>query len=110
MLLRDNPLAQYDVETVNIIMYKCKKHFNIMDIKKQNRHKNFIECKRVIIWFFHKYTNLNIYQMANLLGLSRPTVIHHYKKIVEFIDTNDKDTNDLLNVLSCQLEQLVEAV
>ena len=107
MLLRDSPLAQSDVETANLIMYKCKRHFNIMDISLQDRHKKFVECRRVIIWFLHKYTDLNLYQMANLLGISRPTVIHHYKKIVQFIDTNDKDTNDLLNVLSNQLEQLV---
>lgn len=107
ILLRDNPLAQCDVEMADLIIYKCKKHFNIMNINIKDRHKNFIECRRIIIWFFHKYTDLNVYQMAKLLNLDRCTVLHHYKKIIEFIDTDDFDTNRLLNVLSSEIEQLV---
>lgn len=107
ILLRDSPLAQSDVDMANMIMFKCKRHFNIMDIDARDRHKKFIECRRIIIWLLHKYTDLNIYQMGKLVGLSRCTVLFHYKKIQEFIDTDDKDTMDILDALDTEIEQLV---
>jgi len=107
ILLQDSPLLQSDIEMSELIMYKCKNVFNIHDISVKDRHQNMIDCRRLAIWLHYKHTNMNVYQIAKLLNLSRSTVIFHYGKIQSYIDSNDKRTMEMLDRIGDFFEELV---
>jgi chromosomal replication initiation ATPase DnaA len=86
----------------------CCNHFGIPfeEVKKKNRYKDYVSCRRFIIYFLRMNTSLTTIKIAELLKPSisdHTTVVHHIRQTSDYIATKDAGFMYDFNTLNKQI-------
>ena len=86
--------------TMNNIKDVCSGVFNITDIKKRTRAREWSTPRQWAAMFAYLYSSYSVKEIGLELGIDHATVLHGVKNIKNLLDAGDVRANEELNELS----------